>query len=299
MSVHPCDRQNDVESLRRLKAASNRYNVAKRLLGVRAAAALLAPIVFIYTGFFSPSLEYWGAAYGLLAVILNHFLLQKYFIYKQQGAKAQELFDCRVLNLDWNTTELGTRPTQESIVEWADTFDNQHNQRPLTDWYPTALKELPLDHARIAIQRVGTQWDYSLRTRFIRVIVVLIGALILVLGGIALHNDWSLRTFVIVGTTFLPTLGWTSYEYRAQNRASEARKRLRSRLNRIWQGSITNEVTDQQTARQIQDALYFRRASDLDVFSWIYLLFRASDEARMRRLADKLVQQWKDETQAR
>lgn len=295
-AAHLCDKQDTAEFIFLLEAASDRYDRAKLIHGIRAALTGGVPIVFTTAAVFHPPLRAWAALYGLILLYVDPLLLQPMVRrFKVEGAKCQELFDCELFDIEWNPIKAGRKPTNEELAEWSASYRTRGNPSArLEAWYPKELRPLPHQAARIACQRFGTHWDYRLRFRYsFWLLLFVVGASILILA-FGLIQDWSLATFVLVGLALSPPLRWTVDEHQGQRRAGHARRELRDHIVSTWQTEVKDSggSAGGASVRRIQDEIFERRRSDPEIFNWVYERFREQDEDNMRDAAHRLVVEW-------
>src|SRR5213079_2941142 len=94
--------------------------------------------------------------------------------FQQRAAAIQELFDCRVLDLEWPTLKT-PKPDAEDVKGLATGRDVSK----LRGWYPASVAPLSMHAARVVCQRSNCRWDSKLR-RYFRAMVVGLAIFLLV-----------------------------------------------------------------------------------------------------------------------
>lgn len=85
--------------------------------------------------------------------------------HKINGAKAQELFDCHVYNMEWNETNTGDKP-ENWVIEDAEKQYVYNPKAPLTNWYHIDLDGLSQEKAILRCQETNLEYDRKLRYHF-------------------------------------------------------------------------------------------------------------------------------------
>jgi hypothetical protein len=96
--------------------------------------------------------------------------------------------------MDWNTFLVGSRIDPEDVFADACRSSATRTSKRLMNWYPLAVKELPLHLARLVCQRTNLWYDSALRKRYRR--VLLTGCVVLIAGGmgVSLAIDHTMTT---------------------------------------------------------------------------------------------------------
>src|SRR2546429_7322325 len=153
--------QNQEAQLERLRAQRYLYSCSKIVLGAQAILSGPVALAWSLAVLLSPQLK--GiAALWVLVVFLCDFtwLTRLQEAWRERAAKIQELFDCDVLELPWNSVKAGIPPTPEEIHGNADKYIRADDgSTPVENWYPPAVGALPLGVARIVCQRANCWWD--------------------------------------------------------------------------------------------------------------------------------------------
>ena len=115
--------QNIKHSINLQAAKSHIYSLAEKLQYLQMILPLLNAILWPPILFFFTDFKVWATFCGFIIVFLDALVfeaLQKKW--KLLAAKVQEIFDCEVLHLTWNSFKVGDKPTEETITENADKY---------------------------------------------------------------------------------------------------------------------------------------------------------------------------------
>jgi hypothetical protein len=95
---------------------------------------------------------------------LNQFINQL----RQKAASVQELFDCDVLDLEWNKVCVGEQPQPEDVKKYADKhLKRVGNYDKLNTWYAETIKEVEGVAAKVICQRSNFSYDSAIRRSFL------------------------------------------------------------------------------------------------------------------------------------
>ncbi|MCZ8196949.1 MAG: S-4TM family putative pore-forming effector [Flavobacterium sp.] len=176
--------------------------------------------------------------------------------FKTNGAKVQELFDCRIYNMVWNETNSGDMP-ENWIIEEAEKNYVHNSKAPLTNWYHIDLDGLKHEEAILRCQETNLEYDRKLRFHFKNDCIII--CLIIVVSSfvIATIVNASLQGYL---TNFIaPTLPLIVIliklildNQKAVKSLEEVRKAARKLRN-------SSEIPSMNQLRQVQDKLYCSR----------------------------------------
>lgn len=283
--------QNETVALRLLAAQRRRYGWAKTLLTVQVAVVVAGPGVLLILEHAAPSFGAWAAFLGLLFSVLDVAVFEPAKTYLQRKAAAlQEVFDCRVLDLEWSELK-GVNPDLEDADAPAS------GTRGLRDWYPAGLASLPLHVARIICQRSNRWWDARLR-RVFRVGLLCSVVLISVsLTFVALARQLTVGDFVVtLLAPILPLVLWSVRQARRQGEAARRLDRLKSFGDHLWADVLSRSIHSEQAttaARQLQDEIFEHRRRSPLVFDWVYRCLLKDFQGRLAFSAAEFVSEAK------
>lgn len=106
------------------------------------------------------------ALVSVIITLIDLLFLTNYLSkYKTNGAKAQELFDCHIYNMEWNETNTGDKP-ENSVIEEAEKKYVYNLKAELTNWYHIELDGLTHEQAVLRCQETNLEYDRKLRYHF-------------------------------------------------------------------------------------------------------------------------------------
>jgi Flp pilus assembly protein TadB len=206
---------------------------------------------------------------------------------REQAARIQEMFDCKLFQLEWNKFLAGKPPSVAIIATAADQLRRKKGEwEKLRDWYGSAKPGLPLAHARLLCQRENLSWDSGLRRTYAVCVLSLVSAIAILLFLAALKLNLGMANFFgIPMIIFFPlfTLGlshaWT--QWRVAQRSTELHEALEEVLESFAQGK-TEDALLTQAARNLQNEIFHQRADNLPVWNWFYNILKKSFHAKQQ-----------------
>lgn len=289
--------QNQPETIRIVRAFIVIYNRSKKYQAVVLLVAMILPVLGSIAAVFKPDLKPFIAILALSFGFIDAFLIDRtHKARMKKAAKLQEQFDCGVLSIEWNKFLVGRQVDPEEIDRESSCKLSASDEKRLTDWYPTVLKELPIHLARIICQRTNLWYDRELRTRYRNIIfwsVVLIVIATVVVSSIA---DLTMTSFIItVLVPIFPALNWAIREYYRQTDTMMTLENLKSEIEKLWDKVLKNASVEEITeaSRALQDAIFAHRASSPLIFNWLYKTLRPKMESNMNNGAEYWVKQVK------
>jgi hypothetical protein len=247
----------------------------------------LAASIFLLPS--KPFIAFLALAFSFLEVL---FLDRWHRAQLKNAAKLQEDFDCAVLGMDWNTFLVGSRIDPEDVFADAYKKLSDKDEKRLINWYPLAVKELPLYLARLVCQRTNLWYDSALRKRYRVILLTGAVALIAIAGCASLAINFTMTSFVLSTLApMTPVMIWALRECNRQAATCELLDRLNEEVKKLWDRSRKGG-TDQEISmrsRELQDAIYNHRASSPLIFDWVYNRLRKRMEDRMNAGAEHWV----------
>lgn len=292
-----CDinkRQNSERLLDLLAAGSFFYRRAKFFLGLQFALTVPAAVVLAIIILKVPEAKGWTTFYALSIALLDTLVLDKVQShYKRLGARTQELFDSELLELEWNMFRAGTRPDSEDLLQAASKFKKRSEMDRLRDWYPPAVRELPLPLARLVCQRANTWWDASLRKKYAIALIAILVLSIASVFMVSLLAGHTVEEMVLsVYAPIAPAVLWSFREIGRQHKAAKALDQLRVNVEQLWSTSLSGNLDRANLdikSRQIQDSIFDGRVGNPLIFDWINRLVRPTQQVSMHAKAGELV----------
>jgi hypothetical protein len=291
------ERQNSERAIKLLASSSQLYSQTKIVTGFQLLLTVIFPVILSVLAIIFPNQKVWAAFYGIVLSVADVLLFQELQNeWKKEAAKVQELFDCELLEMDWNEFKIGDKPSPERVNRSASRYlENVAKREKLLNWYSEKLEEVPLYLARIIAQRTNIVWDSSLRRMYANWLTAatLLVLLLLCIIGIAVKMD--LTTFVLsIMAPLSPTVLWAIREVRKQKDSAETLVRLQKNVQSLWTNARDGNLTEERAtlkSRELQDEIYFHRSSNQPIFNWIHKLTRTRFEEDMNVAAEELVKE--------
>ncbi|HLP88261.1 MAG TPA: S-4TM family putative pore-forming effector [Nostocaceae cyanobacterium] len=268
--------QLETKQIDRLAAQQYFYLVAARMQTIQIICSVPVVLIGSLIVVFFPNLNVYTAFWGLIVTFIDIIYLNHYQnLLKQQAAKVQELFDCHVLDLEWNNVKLGRRPEEETILDAATKFNIiKPNYSYLKDWYPPEVGNLPIYQARIICQRTNCWWDAKLRRYYANWLITLLFILALILLILGLISDFSLENFILSTLVpLMPAFVLGTRQYNEHIESANSWQRLKEYSEQLWEQAINGQKTPQeltQLSRCLQDEIYEHRYKSPLIFDWLY-----------------------------
>jgi hypothetical protein len=279
-----CEIQDKKENIELLAAQRKLYSSSKRVFNIRACIVLV-----LVTVSFIPIDARIKPFIGLASIVflfLDMFLLEKIEDKRRNlAARIQELFDTRVLDLDWNILIIGSKPDYESICEFYEKYKKQ-KKRDLSElmrWYAVDVCSIEFSTARALCQRSNIIWDYKQRVKVLNWIIMYL--VLQTIGAIftSMALELSLNDFIVI--SFLPLLPSYRLYIKRIDLHMQAYKRLealKSEADKLINESNSLSESDLKWRfRTLQDAIFNHRKSAPAVPDWTYFKFRNKYESEM------------------
>lgn len=298
------ERENQPRNIERLAAQNEMYFCAKRLFLAQFIVTVVITVLLALVGLALPYLggtldwNWVRGAYGIFAAIIDLFLLN-HFINKlrQKAASVQELFDCDVLDLDWNKVCVGEKPQPEDIKKYADKhLKRVGSYKKLISWYAETIKEVEGEAAKVICQRSNFSYDSAIRRSFLFWLVgITIGILVVVLV-VALIMNTGTRALVSMSLLpILPILTFLGKLAKEHSTSLSNLESLRSIITSLWSDVLGGTATDVEISlRRIQDKIYLNRKGSPLIPEWFYDWQRPKLEEQMYYGVAELVEQYKE-----
>lgn len=289
-------RQNDEEMLELRAASSEVYREGTAISSFQTVLAASAAILGPTLALVDPSWKVWGALFGAAVLLIDAVLLEPAARKKKEtGAKIQELFDTRLLDLPANRLKTGAPPDHEAIVGLANKYKARHPTLGyIRDWYPAAAGEVPLEYGRLICQRANMRWDSSLRHTYCWILIG--GVVLLPIVGLAtgIAAGWNLEHFTLsVAVPLLPAVLKLWGEYRKHLDTANDTDKVKEHVETLWTRAIQENLTAEQLtaeARRVQDELFDRRKRSTAIPGCVYWFTRENYQVQMEQAARNMAQ---------
>lgn len=270
-------RQNEDRFLQLLAAQRQLYDEEKKGMtiwtGIATALAILGTGAIAIMQPFTPLLTW----ITLMVVVGEFAVVPSIMNRRKNAAKIQEIFDCELLDIEWNQVLAGSKPEPEVILSAAQKFREHRNPdewEKLKDWYSPTVGNLPLPKARIACQKENIWWDSRLRRAYARWVFLVTGIVFFAIITIGIGTKWTLAQFFqgpLLLTLPALALGLKhGYDhYKSANRLDELKRVVDELWKDVSRETVSHEVLAQRT-RQLQDEIFRHRSENPPVFSWFY-----------------------------
>lgn len=200
-------------------------------------------------------------------LFLSNLLSKK----KTNGAKIQELFDCNIYGLEWNSTNSGEKPENWTIEEALEKYV-ENPKAPVTNWYHINLDDLTQEQAILRCQQTNLEYDRKLRFLFKNDCTILAVIIVILSFIVATFIDASIKGYL---TNFiapsLPLIVILLKIILDNQKAVKSLEDVRSAAKKI--GSDENMLT-LQNLRQVQDKLFCSRKDSVLIPDNYYILRR-------------------------
>lgn len=281
----------NTEDAKRLVAAQARmYSDAKRLFYGRVILVLfLSVTVMISSNIWPASRIIVGGGGGVL-LFAGSFLVES--VEKRlrlQAAATQELFDTRVLQLEWNSLH-AVRPPNIAIVRAAARYQGGRQ----ANWYDdTSQTHRPFDV--LICQATNLGWGASMHRLWAWLLSgALLAALALLATFWVVFNLSFEAALLGLAVPFLAPAKELATLIRSNFDASNTKESVERTLNETWEkGMSAADVPTEGKIRSIQDKILTLRQSNAYVPDWLDSVFHQRNEAAMRASVKDRVDQAK------
>lgn len=184
--------------LKRLAAQRQLYSDAKVIQAVQVGLSILSPPILAFLVFYFSLPRALAALSGIIITGLLSFFDYRQQSLKGKAAKIQELFDCKVLEMEWREFMIGSRLEIETVEKYA----SKHRRRDpsyfkLKNWYSENVGELPLHLGRIVCQRSNCWWDAQLRRRYTKWVISSVIVLTVIVAYIGFIDGFSSEKLIL------------------------------------------------------------------------------------------------------
>ncbi len=295
-------RQNEEQFMRLLRARSETYREASRLLLVQLFFVVLLPVVGAISALIWPKIGPYVAFASLVIAVLDAAWLDRLQRWKVKlAAKICEQFDCELLEIPWNRHVSGRLADPEQVETAANAWRGGDDE--LRNWYPSEISVAPLRVARIICQRANASYDSSLRRSYkawllALVCIVFIGCLFLgVWKGLSLLD---LTTTVL--TPAAPALIWCLREHFRQRDVVEMSETTKAEAESLCERIASAECDEDEclrSSRELQNGIYARRDASPLMLPLVYRLSRKKMEVSMKAGATQMLTRYRSQQLSR
>lgn len=290
-------RQEMPENIELLAAQRNIYSRVKIIIGLQMLLSIPIAICAAITTIVKPELKGYLALWGILVVVFDLFVFTPWVKkLRDNSARIQELFDTKVLGLDWNEISVGKRPEPELVHEEAKKHGmEEEDVANLRKWYPVIIDKVPESCGIIICQRSNVWWDARMRRKYAFSIRVILVSIALLLLGYGLYEKKDI--FEFLAYILAPLASTYVFGYRQMMEHSDAADRLdklRELSEKIWADALAGKdvAALQVKCRALQDQIFDHRKRNPPIFDFVFRWFRDGNEALMNKGAEALVSEY-------
>lgn len=174
---HIIQEQDSEASIRYLAAQKQLYINGKSTFAFQVIIAVPIPIIIsILTPLLSKleqEIIWIFVLYSILATFLEFYCEDKAMKLKKLAASIQEKFDTSVLLIGWNKTLLPSKPEDGLILRYFNKHIKKHKVDKLYGWYSNEVLPVKTNIATLLCQRTNCAYDFTLRKRYTKTILLL------------------------------------------------------------------------------------------------------------------------------
>jgi hypothetical protein len=292
-------RQEMPENIELLAAQRNIYSRAKNIIGFQMLLSVPIAICAAITTILKPELKGYVALWGILVVVFDLFVFTPWVKkLRDNAARIQEVFDTKVLGLDWNEISVGKRPEPELVHEEAQKHSmNKEKIDGLKKWYPNIIDTVPEFCGIIISQRSNVWWDAIMRRKYALSVRVTLVFIALGLIGYGLYEKKDM--FEFLAYIVAPLASTYVFGYRQMMEHSDAAERLdklKELSEKIWSDAIAGKdaAALKLKCRALQDQIFEHRKKNPPIFDFVFRWFRDGNEVLMNKGAEALVKEYFD-----
>lgn len=287
-------RQNEPQFMQLLRARSETYRQATRILIIQMIVTVVVPVVSAVIGLIFPDVRPYVATIAIAVTLIDIAVLDRTMKRRlKTAALICEEFDCKLLEIPWNRFAAGKRPEHETITSAE--RDWPHGDDKLLNWYPAAVGLAPMHLARIVCQRTNLWYDAMLRERYGNLLLIAAGVIVIGLISAGLAANLPFGDFVVtIFAPCAPLLSWALRDAFKQRDAAEAQKTARSEAEALWDMAISGGCAENECAglsREFQNTIFQRRVANPLIFPFVYNRLRPGMEVDMNLGAESLLSQ--------
>jgi len=273
-------------NIKYLSAQKQIYNNGKETFAVQVLIAVPIPIII---SVLKPLLEndkyniaWIFIFYSIVATFLEFFCENKANKLKKLAASIQEKFDTNVLMIDWNKALIPQKPADELIYRYHNKFIKKNKLDKLYGWYSNEVKFVDTNVATLLCQRTNCSYDFTLRKRYAKTIILLAVSTFLILFFVSGQFETTIPQFISnVLFPSLPVFVMAYKQISSNNDALENLNHLKELIETELESLTINDIIDKHQIRQIQDKIYLKRTNSPLLPEWAYNFLRQNLEAEM------------------
>ena len=273
--------QEKPENLKLLKSQRVIYAQAKNIYKWQLTLTILIVIILNVIKIFQKDLFNADITSYITIVSITITLLDLLFLSnllskkKTNAAKIQELFDCNIYGLEWNTTNSGEKPDNWTIEEAIPKYVENH-KAPITNWYHIDLNGLSQEEAILRCQKTNLEYDRKLRFLFKNDCTIFAVIIVILSFFVATFIDASFKGYLThFVSPSLPLIVILIKIILDNQKAVKSLEEVRSAANKIC---FDQNKLIIQNLRQVQDKLFCSRKDSVLIPENYYIVRRSNLE---------------------
>lgn len=225
-------------------------------------------------------------AYGVVALVAGFILESEVSKHRKLAAKIQQLFDCEVFGLEWDSHLWGSKPSLENI---SDNLGNLSNDG-FYNWYDSLIEGLDRMEAILICQRTNLAYDSKLRRQFNYTVSTIATVVSLFILLVSFYRNEGIQTAIVfVGVPLVPVIKWFFSTKKRNLDNIESCESLKSFIdNSLEKLKKNHRAINESALYQIQDRIYINRNIAFKIPDCLYNIMRKDQEESVRTMVNQL-----------
>jgi hypothetical protein len=290
--------QNEVAQLEKLAAQRYLYSLAKRGLWLNFIFSIPVIVIYFILSFFYPILNEFKVYIGITISFINIFLLIPYQNKRiNEAAIIQEQFDTDVLQIKWNLFLIKKSIDTAFIIKIKNKYlKKKKDFTAFNNWYNINDEDIPIEFARFICQKENVWWEKEVRSKYMRLMLIIPVSVIFVLLILNLIFDSNLKLFINEIFYLSPTILF-SFEQYSKNKFSidtldELNEKIKFNIDEAIHSNLNKEVLD-TNSRLLQDRIYFHRLENALILDAFYQYCKKGNEIISKETSQNFIDQFR------
>lgn len=282
--------ENSQVHINQLKATRHLYTKAGRhSISYMFFCAFIPVVISIGRMFLSPD-DHFALnammAYGVVALVAGFILESRTSKHRNLAARIQQLFDCEVFGLEWNSHLWGAKPSLENIN---DNIGNLQND-VFYNWYDSLINGLDRMEAILICQRTNLAYDSKLRRQFNYIVSTIATVVSIFILSVSFYRNEGIQTAIVfVGVPLVPRIKWFFSTMKRNLDDIESCESLKSFIDNNLEKLKKNHRSINECALyRIQDRIYIHRKTAFKIPDCLYNIMRKEQEEYVRTMVNQL-----------
>lgn len=286
------ERQNESNNIRCLAAQRQLYSKAKMLFALQ---IFLSTAVVIVLSIINSqyNIQWLIAIYCVTITIFDlAYLNDLMLLYKKRAATIQEIFDCQVLGITWNT--LIEKVDNDVIYRYSEIYKKSEGSfESLKNWYSLKIKNIDSEKAKLICQYSNCSYDKSLRDDFHKKFTFLaIVTAIFVIFCSSIQEVTVESLFVSILLPLLPIIILSIQKMKQNSSSIKSSEKVKQFASDPLEIIKNDTVNISNLSRELQNVIFQNRIDSPLIFDWFYNLSREQLEKEMDYSVENLVKQY-------